>query len=174
MSTISIQGMQLLLLSVGDLEQSRRFYGDLLGLSVEMEVPGHLLEYSVGNVSLMLHKDMLHKDASSQDAGNQDAGNQDAGDANAIRPNPAAGVDIYLGVTDVDHAIGWLRTEGVTILEEPATQPWGKRDACVLDPDGYRIHLSSERLATQGIIGTPFPEGDSITRLVDATRNRTS
>jgi uncharacterized glyoxalase superfamily protein PhnB len=32
-------------------------------------------------------------------------------------------------------------TPGVEVLQEPATQPWGKRDAAVRDPAGNRLRI---------------------------------
>ena len=43
---------------------------------------------------------------------------------------------------DVDEALGELRDKGVPVLQEAMDEPWGERDAAVLDPDGYPIYLT--------------------------------
>jgi uncharacterized glyoxalase superfamily protein PhnB len=48
---------------------------------------------------------------------------------------------LFLSVDDVDAMVETLRGQGVMVLSEPADQPWGDRDAAVLDPDGVEIHL---------------------------------
>ena len=136
MSSFSVDRFQVIVLTVADLEQSRRFYTDLLGLSFAGELSNRFLEYTVGDIPLMLHLD--------------------TGSVNAGKENPAPGVALYLGVDNVDAAIEYLRASGVTILEEPATQSWGKRDACIADPDGYRIHLSSEQFQEKSGMAAEF------------------
>ncbi|HUB41033.1 MAG TPA: VOC family protein [Streptosporangiaceae bacterium] len=50
--------------------------------------------------------------------------------------------ELHLGVLDVDEALGELRDKGVPVLQEAMDEPWGERDAAVLDPDGYPIYLT--------------------------------
>lgn len=45
-------------------------------------------------------------------------------------------------VDDVDGIIRRLRSAGYRIGGEPTDQPWGVREAGVLDPDGYGLTLS--------------------------------
>ena len=45
---------------------------------------------------------------------------------------------------DVDDAVRRLRGAGVTVLLEPADQPWGERMARVADPDGNHVTLFAE------------------------------
>lgn len=47
-------------------------------------------------------------------------------------------------VHDVDGTVERLRSAGYRISSEPADQPWGVRDAGVLDPDGYGLTLSGK------------------------------
>jgi len=46
-------------------------------------------------------------------------------------------------VADVDATIQRLRSAGYRISSEPSDQPWGVREAGVLDPDGYGLTLSA-------------------------------
>lgn len=46
-------------------------------------------------------------------------------------------------VPDVDAEYERLLAEGVTIVDPPATRPWGARNLCLLDPDGNRVYLRS-------------------------------
>jgi hypothetical protein len=39
-------------------------------------------------------------------------------------------------------AVSRLRAQGVGVLLEPTDEPWGERNAGVLDPDGYPVYLT--------------------------------
>jgi uncharacterized glyoxalase superfamily protein PhnB len=51
-------------------------------------------------------------------------------------------MQLYLSVDDVDGMVERLRRENVVVQDEPADEPWGERDASVLDPSGYPIFLT--------------------------------
>ena len=51
---------------------------------------------------------------------------------------------IWLYTDDVDAAFAQLRDAGVSVISEPADQPWGERVASLSDPDGYTVHIGSE------------------------------
>jgi lactoylglutathione lyase len=59
----------------------------------------------------------------------------------AYRANAALELCVY--ASDCDAAVEHLRAAGVTLVDEPADQPWGERLARVDDPDGNRITLLS-------------------------------
>lgn len=50
---------------------------------------------------------------------------------------------LWVYAQDCDAAIERLRAAGVTILEEPADQPWGERIARVEDPDGNVVIIGA-------------------------------
>lgn len=50
-------------------------------------------------------------------------------------------INLWVYTVDCDAAVEHLRAGGVTIVEEPADQPWGERVARVLDPDGNEVIL---------------------------------
>ena len=122
---MKVNGLVSVLLNVSDLERSRRFYGDLLGMPLVAEPEkDHVLVFAAGSASLVVH-------AHDEYEGVRAPGPEDPG-----------AVLLFLSVDDVDDATNELRAEGVTIAAEPADQPWGERTATVLDPDGYSIFLS--------------------------------
>jgi lactoylglutathione lyase len=55
--------------------------------------------------------------------------------------------EMYVYVTDVDELLPQLRTEGITILNDPADMPWGERIASITDPDGNPVTLANEPAA---------------------------
>jgi lactoylglutathione lyase len=59
------------------------------------------------------------------------------------RPSSGHRIELCANVDDVDAAVEKLRATGVTIVLEPADQPWGKRIAYVEDPDGNLVMLEN-------------------------------
>ena len=122
---MKIGGLSSVLLNVSDLERSRRFYGEQLGLPLLGEPEkDHVLVFGAGTIALVCH---AHGDFE----GSPVPGPEDHG-----------AVLLFLSVDDVDVAADELRKAGVRIAAEPADQPWGERTATVLDPDGHSIFLS--------------------------------
>jgi aminoglycoside 6'-N-acetyltransferase len=52
-------------------------------------------------------------------------------------------VALWVSVDDCDVAVAQLRAGGVTIVDEPADQPWGERSARLVDPDGNEVIVGS-------------------------------
>jgi lactoylglutathione lyase len=52
---------------------------------------------------------------------------------------PSERFSLWVYAEDCDTAVERLRAAGVTIVAEPADQPWGERVARVLDPDGNLV-----------------------------------
>ena len=101
-----------------DLDNSRRFYGDLLGLPVlRQEEWGVMVQ--AGEVQLFLHP---------------------ADDVDQLRQR----LEMTFDVDNVDDVITELRARGVPVLEEPSDRDWGDRDGAVEDPDGNAIYLRSD------------------------------
>ena len=44
---------------------------------------------------------------------------------------------------DIDELAATIRARGGTLDQEPTDQPWGARDFSVVDPDGFKISISS-------------------------------
>ena len=107
-----------ILLRPSDLDRSRRFYRDVLGLAIYREFglpddPG---------VVFFLGQGLLEVSG------------------------PAAGpgghaVMIWIQVRDVQAEHARLAAAGVSILRRPVTEPWGLIEMWIADPDGIRIVL---------------------------------
>lgn len=105
-----------ILLRPADLDRSRRFYRDVLGLAVYREFG------PVGNpaVVFFLGQGLL--------------------ELSGRAPGPAgAAVRIWLQVRDVRAEHGRLAAAGVRIVREPVTEPWGLVEMWIEDPDGIPI-----------------------------------
>jgi catechol 2,3-dioxygenase-like lactoylglutathione lyase family enzyme len=107
-----------ILLRPSDLDRSRRFYRDLLGLAIYREFgPQH----DPGLV-FFLGQGLL--EVSGHSAG-----------------PPGSSVMIWIQVRDVHAEHARLAAAGVPILREPAAEPWGLTEMWIEDPDGLRIVL---------------------------------
>jgi catechol 2,3-dioxygenase-like lactoylglutathione lyase family enzyme len=111
----AVRSIQTIAVYVTDLERSKRFYGDLLGLA-QLEPPDRVA-YRIGDSRLLLHP-------------------TDPGEgARHSR------LELHLGVDDLDGFVARLAERATPVLQEPVDQPWGEREAIVLDPDGYPVFL---------------------------------
>jgi catechol 2,3-dioxygenase-like lactoylglutathione lyase family enzyme len=102
---------------VTDLEQTRAFYVDRLGVSVLEEGTGYLRLGGGGGF----------------DIGVEERPASEVG---------ARGIELELEVPDVDALVAALRAAGIAATE-PSDQEWGARHAWLHDPDGYRISVWS-------------------------------
>lgn len=107
-----------ILLRPAELDRSRRFYRDVLGLAVYREFgspddPGMVFFLGSGFLEV-------------------------AGAAAGPSGGP---VMIWLQVRDVHAEHDRLAALGVRILREPVTEPWGLIEMWIEDPDGIRIVL---------------------------------
>jgi catechol 2,3-dioxygenase-like lactoylglutathione lyase family enzyme len=107
-----------ILLRPADLDRSRRFYRDVLGLAVYREFgpaedPAVVFFLGQGLLEVSGH---------------------------APGP-PGASVMIWLQVRDVRAEHGRLAAAGARVLREPVTEPWGLVEMWIEDPDGIPIVL---------------------------------
>ena len=107
-----------ILLRPSDLDRSRRFYRDLLGLAVYREFgppddPGLVFFLGQGLLEISGH---------------------------AAGP-PGRSVMIWIQVRDVHAEHTRLAAAGVPIVREPVAEPWGLTEMHIEDPDGIRIIL---------------------------------
>lgn len=116
-------------LTVADLPKSLAWYRDVVGFFVEREHERDGKRASVslkaGAVSILL--------------------NQDDGKKGAER---IKGLGFSLMITtaqDIDELAARIRERGGTLELEPTTTRWGARLFRVVDPDGFRLTISSER-----------------------------
>ena len=60
-------------------------------------------------------------------------------------PTPGmAGVAVSYVVDDVDAVTAAAEKAGATVVDPPADQPWGERQAVLTDPDGHVFCLVSQ------------------------------
>jgi predicted enzyme related to lactoylglutathione lyase len=107
-----------ILLRLGDLDRSRRFYGDVLGLAVYREFgppddPGVVFFAGPGLPEVSGH---------------------------AAGP-PGRSVMTWIQVRDIHAGHARLAAAAVCIIREPATEPWGLIEMWIEDPDGVQIVL---------------------------------
>lgn len=102
-------------LYVRDLNASRRFYGDYLGLPVVQDEDWGVI-LAPGDVSLFLHPGEM---------------------------TDAQHVELTFDVDDAEAMVAALRERGIPVLDEVANREWGDRDGAVADPDGNTVYLRS-------------------------------
>ena len=107
-----------ILLRPSDLDRSRRFYRDVLGLAIYREfgppeAPGVVFFLGPGLLEVSGHSD-------------SPAGNS---------------VMIWIQVRNVRAEHARLAAAGVPVIREPAAEPWGLTEMWIEDPDGIRIVL---------------------------------
>ena len=107
-----------ILLRPADLDRSRRFYRDGLGLAIYREfgppdAPGTVFFLGAGLLEVS---------------------------GRATGP-PGRSVVIWIQVRDIHAEHARLAAAGVPVLREPAAEPWGLIEMWIEDPDGIRIVL---------------------------------
>jgi catechol 2,3-dioxygenase-like lactoylglutathione lyase family enzyme len=120
---------------VDDPEAALAFYRDTLGLTVKMDVARGdfrwitLVTDSQPEIGIVL----------SQPHGGR---SQEEGDAVAAMLAKGEMYPAHFRTDDLDATFERIAaTPGVEVLQEPASQPWGVRDAAVRDPAGNRLRI---------------------------------
>ena len=109
------------ILNVGesaDLETARRWYEDVLGLTVDTEIPDHSVWYRPGEIVLGLHVGVPAANASSTCVGFE--------------------------VDNVDELFQRLSASGVKFDGEPVDKSWGARAVSTHDPVGHTVTLATQ------------------------------
>lgn len=120
------------IVSTPDVPRALRFWRDLLDGTVSFEFPGP--DGEPGYVGLELGSSHLG------------IGREPQREATlAVRA-----ISLWVYADDCDAAIDRLREAGVSIVEEPADQPWGERIARVRDPDGNEVIIGSRQSSGSG------------------------
>lgn len=101
------------IVSVSSTEDALGFYRDLLGLGAERSGP--MTRLGDGAVEVLLHE-------------------------RASAPSDLA-VALSFRVADLDATCAAWAGAGGTVVDAPADQPWGERQAVVRDPDGHLVCL---------------------------------
>jgi predicted enzyme related to lactoylglutathione lyase len=113
--------------TANDIHKSLAFYRDVLGFTVKdrWEEDGvlHGVELVAGSVAFWLGQDDWKKGRGRV---------------------KGQGFRMYCGTAqDIDTLARQIEAHGGTIVEKPTDRPWGGRDFAVVDPDGFRITISS-------------------------------
>jgi catechol 2,3-dioxygenase-like lactoylglutathione lyase family enzyme len=120
---------------VDDPDAALTFYRDTLGLTVRFEVASEGYRWiTLGSDSQPEIGIVL-----SQPHGGR---SQEDGDALAAMLAKGEMYPVHFRVDDLDAIFDKIATTpGVEVLQEPASQPWGVRDAAVRDPAGNRLRI---------------------------------
>ena len=109
-----IQGLNFVMVHVGDIAAARAFFVDKLGFAIEDENPG-FLQFKAG------------------------AGGATFG-VGQPPPGVPAGPELWWFVDDVDAVHANLVAKGVTIVQPPADEPFG-RSLAIAGPEGHTLYL---------------------------------
>lgn len=130
---LRVRNLDHVTLVVKDLEASKRFYVDILGMT-EVARPAFSfagLWFQAGNTWIHLILEF---------EGSGPAGNLVPPDQRSSRTHHLA-----FAVDDAASTVGWLTSHGVPILSSPKRRPDGYMQIFVTDPDGHVVELCSER-----------------------------
>ena len=126
----AFQGVQTVVVPAHDVPESCSFYEGILGLRRVYENRGRVAVDGGGT------RILIHPSGSGTDYPNAPLADTES--------MPA----IYWSVTNVDALVENVRNAGGVVAQEPSDTPWGERDACILDPDGYRIYVTQAKSNT--------------------------
>ena len=136
MSTSGLVGLRAktidhVTLVVKDLERSRQFYAEVLGMapSPRPAFPFPGLWFEAGGT-------WIHMNVEGPEAG-------PAGMVPFEGSSPSRGFHIALSVDDCDAAADQLRAMGIPIVTGPRSRPDGARQLYIYDPDNYLIEITS-------------------------------
>ena len=130
--TVSLSTVHI---TVDDPDAALAFYRDALGLTVTLDVSNE------GNRWVTLVTD------AQPEVGivlSQPHGGRSKEDGDALAALLAKGelYPVHFRCPDLDATFEKIAgTPGVEVLQEPASQPWGVRDAAVRDPAGNRLRI---------------------------------
>ncbi|HEY2420531.1 MAG TPA: VOC family protein [Neobacillus sp.] len=118
--------MKYVILYVNDFEKTMNFYNEILGLPVKMQQDTYV-EFDTGAVTLSINTRKSVKELIGLNVPEAPASTQT--------------FEVGFVVEDVAATIETLRQQGVPIIKEPVTKPWGQTVAYVADPDGHYIEI---------------------------------
>lgn len=98
-------------------------------------------------LGFVVHNEMRHEDklvGASLKAGSGDLMLAQDDGAQGWDRVKGVGVRLYCSTAqDVDQVAAAIKSRGGTLETEPTDQPWGARDFTVVDPDGFKLSISS-------------------------------
>lgn len=110
-------GPDFVALQVRDLERSRKFYVEKLGLEQAPQSPPGAVVFQTEHIPFAVREPLVDLDAVE---------------------SLGWGVALWLSADDADGLCSSLEADGVTIASPPEDGPFG-RNFAFIDPDGYRI-----------------------------------
>ncbi|MFB6421160.1 MULTISPECIES: VOC family protein [Bradyrhizobium] len=123
----AIRAIDYTVIFVRDMAAMRRFYEDVLALSLLRELSPNWIEYGLGPNTLALARP-----------------SRTAADA----PMPAGSASLQLAfkvsAADVDQCADELTRQGVALLSPPTNQSFGHRTLFFRDPDGNLLEIYAE------------------------------
>ncbi|MDQ0273229.1 VOC family protein [Cytobacillus purgationiresistens] len=120
--------MGYVILYAEDLDKTKHFYGELLGLKLRNEFDTYI-EYDTGNTVLSFNTR----------EGGREVTNLPIPDG--IRKEQT--FELGFVTEAVEETVEKLRKAEVPVLLEPTEKPWGQKVAYVSDPDGHYIEICS-------------------------------
>ncbi len=128
---LRVKGIDHFLVVSSDLEKTRAFYCDLLGMEQlprpDFSFPG--LWFEAGNTQ-------VHVTLEGEDAGT-------AGQGEFTGNYPAQGQHLAFEIDDAAEAASHLKSLEIEIVDGPYLRPDGPLQFYIYDPDGYLIELFS-------------------------------
>jgi len=123
----AIRAIDYTVIFVRDMGAMRRFYEDILGLSLLRELSPSWIEYRIGDNTLALARPRLTA-------------------ADAPTPNGSASLQLAFKVSalEVDQCADELVRRGVDLLSPPTDQTFGHRTLFFRDPDGNLLEMFAE------------------------------
>jgi lactoylglutathione lyase len=117
-----MNSLEWIILKTNNYLDSKYFYGKILKLPVIRDVPDEeFCQFKLENCYLAIY--------------GQKYFDQLIGSSQTSSPGSA--IYAFAEVIDVDKVISDLKANGVKIIRDPQTQPWGQRVAYFTDPDGH-------------------------------------
>ncbi|KRR17407.1 glyoxalase [Bradyrhizobium lablabi] len=123
----SIRAIDYTVIIVRDMAAMRRFYEDILRLSLTRELSAGWIEYQIGGNTLALARPT-----------------RTAKDAPTPRGSASLQLAFRVAVEDVDRCADELMRHGVDLLEPPTDQSFGHRTLFFRDPDGNLLEVYAE------------------------------
>ncbi|QED46352.1 VOC family protein [Cytobacillus dafuensis] len=120
--------MGYIILYVENLEKTKHFYGELLGLELKNEF-GTYIEYNTGTTILSFNTREDVRELTGLPI------------PDGVRKEQT--FEIGFVTEEVEVVVDKLREAGVKVLLEPVEKPWGQKVAYVEDPDGHYIEICS-------------------------------
>lgn len=134
-------------LMVNDLDNSTRWYCNILGFSLVAQMPGPNGVPFMSHLRWAPHADLILM-----------------GDGPNILLSSSRGTGITLNFTalreSVDAIAKRVRTSGTVQVSGPHNRPWNAREVIVIDPDGYRLNFTEA-------LRQPLDENDLMSQIAE-------